>query len=361
MKAIFLGAVLTGVATTMLGPLMPGFEARWQLSDSQGGLLFVAQFIASVASAAAVGVLARQFGYWRVVALGLGVGALGVAGCASGSWTIAVLSVAVYGCGLGVVVPAANLGVAARAKGDSARPVLWLNLFWSVGAVSAPVLLAALKAAFLPLLAAGFLTMAILVALGGSGHRPSRMAAGSYGLALPHIEFAVLLFLYVGAEASIAGWVSSYAARSAAARQFWAVLPSLFWGSILVGRLIAPAILHRVKAAPLAPWGLMCAFGGASLLLGGSGPASMLGGCVLAGLGFAPIFPVVVASYADRTGGGTLSGLVFCAAGLGGATIPPLVGLVSTVSGSLRLGLAMVLALIAAMLWLQFRIGRVAR
>ena len=101
----------------MLGPLMPGFEARWHLDDSQGGLLFVAQFIASVAAAAAVGVLAKQFGYWRLVACGLAVAALGVAGCASGSWTVAVLSVAVYGCGLGVVVPAANLGVAAASRG----------------------------------------------------------------------------------------------------------------------------------------------------------------------------------------------------------------------------------------------------
>jgi len=41
----------------MLGPLMPGFEARWHLKDSEGGLLFVAQFIASVMTAATVGEL----------------------------------------------------------------------------------------------------------------------------------------------------------------------------------------------------------------------------------------------------------------------------------------------------------------
>ena len=100
MKAIYFGAILTGIATTMLGPLMPGFEARWHLTDSEGGLLFLAQFLASVAAPATVGLLARRFGYWRLVAVGLAVGAAGVAGCASGSWTIAVLSVALYGCGV---------------------------------------------------------------------------------------------------------------------------------------------------------------------------------------------------------------------------------------------------------------------
>src|SRR4051794_32842060 len=160
----------------MLGPLMPGFEARWRLNDSQGGLLFVAQFIASVVAAAAVGVLAKQFGYWRLIAFGLAARAGGVAGCGSASWTVVVLSVALYGCGLGVVVPAANLSVAAASGGDSARPVLWLNLFWSVGAVAAPALVATLKSAFLPSLAAAFLCAAIAVGLSGAGHRPARMA-----------------------------------------------------------------------------------------------------------------------------------------------------------------------------------------
>jgi FHS family glucose/mannose:H+ symporter-like MFS transporter len=351
-KVIYLAAILTGVATTMLGPLMPGFEARWNLDDAQGGLLFVAQFIASVAAATSVGVLAKRLGYWGVIAAGLAVAAAGVAGCAAHSWTLATISVAVYGCGLGVVVPAANLGVAAAAKGDSARPVLWLNLFWSIGAVTAPILVALLKSAFLPSLAAGFLAMGLWVALGGAGHRPTRMEGGAHSGGLPHFVFALMLFLYVGSEASIAGWVSSFATRSIDTQRLWAVLPSVFWGAILAGRLIAPAILHRIKPAALAPWSLACAFGGALLLLAGSGPAAMLAGSAISGLGLSPIFPVVVASYADRMGGGSLSGLVFAAAGLGGATIPPLVGLVSTASGSLRMGLATVLALMAAMLFL---------
>jgi len=357
LRAIYLGAILTGIGATMLGPLMPGFEARWHLNDSQGGLLFIAEFIASVAAAAAVGVLAKQFGYWRLVACGLGLSAMGVAGCASGSWTVAVLSVALYGCGMGMVVPSANLGVAAAASGNSARSVLWLNLYWSVGAVTAPLLVAALKSAFLPLLSAAFLFAAMFVNLSGAGHRPARVARGAHAGNLSHLAFALMLFLYVGAESAIAGWVSSYATRMPSAQRMWAVLPSVFWGSILVGRFIAPAILRRIKSGALVPWSLGCAFGGAWVLLAGNGPAMLLAGSAVTGLGFAPIFPVVVASYADRTGGGSLSGLVFCAAGLGGAAIPPLVGFVSTASGSLRVGLATVLVLIATMLAVQLRLG----
>lgn len=351
MRSIYLAAILNGIATTMLGPLMPGFESRWDLDDSQGGLLFVAQFLSCVLSAAATGWLARRLGYWRVVAGGLAVAALGVAGCVSHSWTVTLVSVAVYGCGIGVITPASNVGIAAAVEGDSSRTVMWLNLFWSVGAVGAAALVATLRGGFLPALSGAFLVIAVAVAFAGAGQRPARETATVKSRSVPHLIYALMLFLYVGAEQAIAGWVSLYATRSAASQSLWAVLPSVFWGSILLGRIVAPYLLSRVRASALAPWSLGFALGGTLLLVAGGGPMALLAGSSIIGLGFAPIFPLVVAAYADRAGA-SASGLVFSAAGLGGATVPWLVGFVSTASGSLRMGLVTSIALVAAMLWL---------
>jgi MFS transporter, FHS family, glucose/mannose:H+ symporter len=347
--ALFFAEILVGIATTMLGALMPGFEARWSLDDAQGGLLFVAQFLTSVIAAALVGVLARRFGYWRLCAASLFVIAVGVAGCATRSWTVTLVSVGVCGFGLGAFIPAANFAIASETQGGSSRRILWLNVFWSMGAVAAPLLVAWLSGAFLPTIAAACGVMALWVAIGGAG-RPSMPMPLSRDAAPPHWLFALMLFLYVGAESAIAGWVSSFATRSPGAERLWAVLPSVFWGAILTGRLIAPNILHRIRPAVLAQWSLAVSLGGAVLLLTWTGPLGMVVGTAISGLGFAPMFPLVVAAYADRTGGRAISGLVFCAAGLGGAAIPPLVGFVSTASGSLRLGLATVLALILAMI-----------
>jgi fucose permease len=358
LKAIYLSAVLNGIATTMLGPLMPGFEQRFDLEDAQGGLLFVAQFLMCVVSAAATASLSRRFGYWRVVAGGLAVAGVGVLGCASHSWTVILLSVAVYGSGIGVMTPAANVGVAAAAKTDSVRRVMWLNLCWSMGAVATPTLVATLRGAFLTSLSAALLLMAAAIALSGSGERPAPEPAALHSQRVPHLIFAAMLFLYVGAEQSVAGWVSAYATRSAATRNLWAVLPSVFWGSILIGRVIAPYILRRVPSSVLAPWSLGISLIGALLLVSGDGPLTLLAGSSMSGLGMAPIFPVVVAAYADRAGA-SASGLVFSAAGLGGATTPWLVGFVSTASGSLRMGLVTVSALILAMIWLHMRIKRI--
>jgi fucose permease len=357
LRAIYLAAILNGIVTTMLGPLMPGFEARWSLEDAQGGLLFLAVFLSSVVSAAATGWLSRRIGYWGVVAAGLAIAALGVAGCVQGSWPLALVSVAVYGCGLGVITPASNVGVAAASAGNSAKGLLWLNLAWSVGAMTAPALVASLGRVFLPGLAGALLALAAAIAIGGGGERPRAETAERASRRAPHLLFAAMLFLYVGAEQAIAGWVSSYASRSAASRQLWAVLPSVFWGSVLLGRVIAPNILHRVRAASLAPWGLGISLGGALLLVAGDGPLTLLAGSSMSGLGMAPIFPVTVAAYADRAGP-SASGLVFSAGGLGGAVIPWLVGAVSTASGSLRIGLVAVVALIAAMIVLHAQVRR---
>lgn len=351
MTLLFLAEIIVGVATTMLGALMPGFEARWRLDDARGGLLFVAQFLTSVIAAAAVGVLARRFGYWRICAGSLLLVAAGVAGCATSSWSMTLAAVAVYGCGLGAFIPAANFATAAETRGNSSRRILWLNFCWSIGAVAAPFLVASMKSAFLPALAAAFLVMTFWVALAARSDRPVADSARA-AAAPPHLLFALMLFLYVGAESSIAGWVSSYATRNPAVRDLWAVLPSVFWGAILTGRLIAPNLLRRLPPPRLAPSSLAISLAGAALLLAAERPASMLAGTAISGLGFAPMFPLVVASYADRTGGASISGLVFCAAGLGGAAVPPLVGVVSTATGSLRAGLATILAFILAMLFL---------
>jgi fucose permease len=352
LKRIYLAFVLTGVATTMLGPLIPAFESRWQLDDARAGILFAAEFLASVALAAAAPALGRAMGFRRAIALGLAVVACGVACCQTGSFAGAVAAVGLYGCGLGIVVTGSNLAIAASTEGGSAGRLLWLNMCWSIGAVAAPWLVAGLRDAFLPVAALAFAAFATVVGVSGANPRfgPAHQAKAT---GIPHWRFAAVLFLYVGVETAVSGWVSAYATRGAA-HQLWAVLPSAFWFAVLGGRALSPGLLHRLPPRVLVPVGLAVAFGGGVVLLASTSPAALLAGTAVAGLGCAPIYPIVVAEYADRSEG-AVSGLVFSAAGFGGAAIPPLVGAVSTATGSLRIGLAAAVILIPAILFLHPR------
>jgi fucose permease len=329
---------LAGIATTMLGPLMPRFQARWHIGDAPAGLLFMAQFLLSVLSAAAVGPLSRRYGYRRVVASGLLLIAAGATGCAVAPWPLVLAAVAAYGCGLGLVIPAGNLAT------PSARNVMLLNLAWCAGAVLAPILIAILGKFFLWALASAALASAVQVQYMQDlpVPRPQPPRRGTAPLT------AAFLFLYVGTETSIAGWVSAYAVRTPAASSLWAAIPTVFWLAMLLGRATAPALLKRVRPQVLLRASLLCAFAGACLLIG---TRWQLPAGALSGLGLAAVFPLVVSEYAD-------TGLVFSAAGCGGAVLPPLVGFISQSTGSLRLAMSSVLIWLAAMAWLQLRLAR---
>src|SRR5205807_2396895 len=86
---------------------------------------------------------------------------------------------------------------------------------------------------------------------------------------------------------------------------------------------------------------------GAAILL-----VTLFGGAFLAGLGLASIFPILIAWLSKWYGtrARKVGGVMFALAALGSALMPPLVGVVSRYSESLRIGLLVPLAGCVAML-----------
>src|SRR5262250_2921914 len=110
--AAYISFVPIGIATVLLGPMLPTLSTRWSLSYAQAGALFNAQYLASTCAVALSGVLVARRGYRFAINFGLILMALGVAFLLSGPKIIGVLSIAAYCAGLGLAVPAANLLVA---------------------------------------------------------------------------------------------------------------------------------------------------------------------------------------------------------------------------------------------------------
>src|SRR5437879_9217532 len=63
--------VPTGIATVLLGPVLPALSARWSLSDAQAGEFFFAEFLASTLGVILSGMLVPRLGYKSVIVLGL--------------------------------------------------------------------------------------------------------------------------------------------------------------------------------------------------------------------------------------------------------------------------------------------------
>jgi fucose permease len=344
--ALFGALVITGIATTMLGPLLPKLEARWHIGDARAGLVFTALFLASVMSGALVGPLASRFGHLSLVRGGLVLTGLGTAMLAVAPWPQAIGAIGLVGCGLGLSIPAANLAVAGP------RAVMLVNFAWSIGAVGGPLLLASFPRAFLWSLSAALACASI-----GRFGAPD-CAAEVAGAQMKTMKSkatlltAIFLFLYVGAESSLDGWLSSFASRNPGTHVLWAALPSVFWAGILTGRFLSTITLQRFFPGHLLSACLVAALSGACLLLAVPYFWVILAATALTGLGMAPIFPLAVSRYAESAKHENSAGLIFSAGGLGGASIPAFVGSVSEVSGSLRFAMVIAPVLIVAMLLL---------
>src|ERR1035438_6301395 len=97
--ALFGALILAGIATTMAGPLLPALEVRWHVGDARAGLLFLAQFLASVTTAAAIGPLAARFGYSALIRGGLVLTGVGTLTLAAAPWPAGIGAMALCGCG----------------------------------------------------------------------------------------------------------------------------------------------------------------------------------------------------------------------------------------------------------------------
>ncbi|NDQ56104.1 MAG: MFS transporter [Acidipila sp.] len=360
------GFVVTGVATTLLGPLLPGLSSRWSLSDAQAGLFFTAQFLGSIGGVALSSALLPSWGYRFTIAAGFVASGAGIAALGLGSWTAGLLSAGIFGMGLGLTISGTNLFVAEASVTRPAAALSLLNLAWGIGAVSCPPLARlALRANRLEtflIFVAGFCALAAgLVAwlLPSQAELPRRRAqelftSGVRQWSYPFlVSLGALFFLYVGTENSLAGWAASFAKRlGTTAELSWAITPSYFWGALVAGRAAAPVILRHVSEKIYVLGGLAVTLVSSAAMLGASSSMQLTLSLGAAGLGLAAIFPILVTWLWEGLGVSSrrLGGLMFTLAGLGGAAMPWLVGLESTRSGSLQKGLIIPLAALVAMM-----------
>jgi MFS transporter, FHS family, glucose/mannose:H+ symporter len=358
---IHLGFALTGVVTTLLGPILPLLSAQWALNDAQAGRLFTVQFASSVGgSLVASRVLSRWGAAWTVL-IGMFVITAGVACIAIGSFASGLAGIALYGIGLGFALPATNLWVSEMVPEGRAAALNLLNFSWTVGAVTAPVMIAYLLkpiglAGILLLLAASCGVVALIEAGSvRSGHTPriserqGRLPSSLRGWFA--LATALLLFLYVGVENGFAGWVPSFASRTLqTSEQMTAYVQSGFWMAILLGRLFAPVVLKKVSPKQLIIGGSILAACGIATTLASSNLAMMTMGVVISGLGLAAIFPTAIAIFTEWFGTGGLGTIVLGVCGLGGAVVPWMVGVVSSRTANLRFAMGVNLITAAAVL-----------
>jgi fucose permease len=313
------------------------------------------------------GILLARMGFRPAFLSGLLLMAAGVATLFLGSAGLGMISVAVYGLGLGFIIPTCNLMIAEIAPGSRAAAVSLLNLYWGVGAVLCSLLVAwANRHHWIPVFLAA--VSVFLVLLAASVRKlPFPPAVKSTGSPLewrkickdPTIWlFAAVFFLYPGAETAVGGWIGSYVERMGSrGAAMGPMMPAFFWSALMLGRASAGLILKHLPERRVLQLGFAAATAGIGLMLWSSTLVGAAASTLVTGLSFATLYPITVARFSHRFGvaARSIGSLMFSLASVGPAVLPWMVGVISKATGNLRTGLAVPFAATAILLLIHLQ------
>jgi MFS transporter, FHS family, glucose/mannose:H+ symporter len=368
--AAYASFVPIGIATVLLGPMLPILSTRWSLNYSQAGALFTAQYMVSTVAVALSGVLVTRWGFRFAIKTGLLLMSAGVGLLLAGPKMLGILCIGAYGGGLGLAVPAANLLVAEVNPGRRSATLNLLNFCWSAGAVACPFLVAAAaKSHRIPIFLGAVAGFALLVAVGiavmpGSIVEPSSNdASRKAGPGIRFMQNAVvmlgaLFFLYVGVENGFGGWIASYAKSLGNLTPSQAVMsPSFFYAALMLGRWVAPLALRSIDEVRLVQGGLLVGCAGMGGLVLSHEWWGVILSASVAGLGLACVYPITISLLSREFGAGAarLGSVMFTLSNVGGGLLPWVVGLSSNHFDSLKAGLAVPLIGCGAMYRLYLR------
>jgi fucose permease len=351
--AAYVSFIPVGVATVLLGPMLPILSARWSLNYAQAGALFPVQYVASTAAVALSGVLVSRFGFRFAIQTGLLLVALGLALLMLGPRWLAVICIAAYGAGNGVAVPAANLMVAELNPGRRSATLNWLNFCWSMGAVACPFLVAAAaKAHHVPsfLLAVAGLSLVIAVLFTLAPAVEPRAVATATGATLavirrklwPFLMLAALFFVYVGTENGFGFWVASFAKSLGSLTATLALMtPSFFYAALMLGRMLAPFLLRSFSDIKLAQVGLILSCAGMAGMIFSHQLLGVIASASAAGLGLSAVYPITISMLSKDFAGASsrIGSFMFVLSNIGGGSFPWMVGVTSDKFGTLKAGL----------------------
>jgi len=363
--------VLVGIATTMLGPILPLLAKHWHLSDGKMGLFFIAQFLGGFVGSIASTELVRRFSLHATIRAGLLVIAGGVALVNTPLLPLSLAAFAIYGVGIGFCSPTITAAVGEAAPEKRAALLNLLNFVWTVGAISAPGLLTiALTHEKIGVAGALIILAVSLVPAAFAFPRVSATAPQKekhpplpFGAMKLIVTTGVLIFLYVGIENGVSGWLPTFSMRAHGFDpKHSALLQATFWTALLAGRLGAPVVLQLLNEKRLLIVSMIGALAGTAGVLYCQNANLLFASVALTGLGLAPIFPTAMAVLSNSLAGqsGTKLGWMFAAAGLGGAVLPPCIGALSSFSHDLRTGMLILLVAEAALLGSHFLMSHIA-
>lgn len=377
--SVLAGFLVSGFLLALLGAILP----RWEYHRNPSDFVAAGNFFLSLAAGI---VAAARFA--RPIMLRRGVAFLLVFGC--GVSCIALLYLAlvsppvsdwwrvagflVLGMGAGLLNLALFHAISPGYQTDAAGTINKGGILYGLGCLAATLLVAGsfyaytvpsilIFMALVPGFFAGMYARKRYNSAQESPHPTLRQALQDFR-SPGAVLFALLLFIQFGNEWSIAGWLPIFLIRRIGMSPSGALMIlALYWLFLITGRLIAVAILPRVRHGRLLMASMLAAiFGCLVLMFTDNGFGSCVGACFL-GAGFASIYPLVAEAIGRRFPyyhPGFFNG-IFSFALVGGLLAPATLGYaaskwgVGVILGIPLIGTFLVMALLL-LIWLESKV-----
>ncbi|MEE4177313.1 MAG: MFS transporter [Bacteroides sp.] len=372
---IFLAFLCMGFGDAV-GPFVGLAKVQFSLSNFEAQIIAFMGFIMFGILSVPMGIFQDRKGKKTVLMLGLILALVGLVIPLFGlsSYGLFLLTILLLGAGAAILQVAGNpIMRDVSPEGKYARNLTLGQFIKAIGSLSGSLIPFAAAKWFgldwkilFPIYSAALLLTLVIIGLTRIEEKkaldatPASFSSSLSLLKNPFIAMMVLgIFLYVGAEVSISsGTPILLSNKFNIDLQTWGLLGNAFFFiSILIGRFLGSVILNYLQPKRFLLISALLSLTGLVLMLSPLQNLVILG-ILFTGLGFGNIFPLIFSITVDAMPerSNEISGLMVTAI-VGGAIIPPLMGLVAD-NTSVTIGLLVPLAAILYILYTAFYVSR---
>jgi fucose permease len=362
------GFFLSGIATVLIGQILPILAERLELNDAQAGLFFTSQFSGSLIGTLLTNWFGKKNKFLFATIIGCFLMASGVLFLNFDSWMICLIGFFINGLGIGLTLPSINLLTLELNPMRATSALNVLNFFWGMGAIiSQPFVDFTTRGMNLLLpttiLAAALASLAITFALIPKGIEKKSLNSEEKGdcseapIWRQPIAWTIAAFnfVHVGFESGMGGWLKTYSQRLE--NPAVDLLPPIFLYFLffVVGRGVAPLFVRFLNDNLILLVNLVVVLLGMSVLLFADNWLFVSFGAAVAGFGTATIFPTNLSRFTKVFGASAIRSAtpLFICGTLGAAFTTWLIGFASSYFNNLRSGMFVLAFSIAALVGLQ--------
>lgn len=330
-----------GIVLTTLGAVLPSVVERFGIDKAQAGSLFLLMTFGILAGSIVFGPMVDRYGYKGMLLLGTLLIAIGLEGIAFvSSMNMLRIAIALIGFGGGIVNGATNAMVADLSSEGKASNLNLLGVFFGIGAVGVPFLLATMGGRFSDstLIATVGALVIIPILFVAITPFPAPKHAQGFPIAAAGrligepllLLMAFMLFLESGMEIAVGGWTSTFVKEElSVGPQTALIVLSFYWLGMMVARMVLGTLFRATPPVRMMYTCIAIGVIGSLLLLTTSDVVLATFGVFMLGVGFATTFPTVLGFVGERYAllSGTAFSLVIAIALLGGMFFPWLTGI----------------------------------